>query len=113
LPYLDKLQNKNLNEFDLEFTNHISRIPGIDHEALIKKFRQLKTVKFQDCMDVVIEKRNIKNVLGTANDLMLLMKDYSRLREPEPIEAEEEEPAQEEGEEAAQEAQEDEDREEA
>jgi hypothetical protein len=40
-------------------------------------------------MDVVIEKRNIKNVLGTAQELMLLMKDYSRLREPEPIEAEE------------------------
>jgi hypothetical protein len=41
-------------------------------------------LKFKDCMDVVIRKDNLKHVQGTAEELMILMRDYHGLQNPAP-----------------------------
>jgi hypothetical protein len=39
-------------------------------------------LKFKDCMDVVIRKDNLKHVQGTAEELMILMRNYQGLQNP-------------------------------
>jgi hypothetical protein len=41
-------------------------------------------LKFKDCMDVVIRKDNLKHVQGTAEELMILMRNYQGLQNPAP-----------------------------
>lgn len=65
-----------MNDLDTTLTNHILGIYGVEHNALIREFRKHKMLKFSDCKNFIIDKKDLHKVNETSEKLMCLYKGY-------------------------------------